>query len=274
MVRHGRRGEPIELGLIGYGAIGRALVRLMRVHRLDDDVRLTVVLVRDAAAHREDATDLGVPIIDSFEAFAALPLDIVVEAAGHDAMRRHVPQVLRAGIDVIGVSSGALADPAVRDELEAAADAGGSQLRLVSGGIGGIDALGAGSLLGIKSVEHTVRKPPRALPERYAEPGRTDPYEVFVGTARVGALMFPENVNVVATVSLAGTGFDRTRLRVLADPSLARNVHELAVRGTFGELRVRMENVPSPGNPRTGVIVAGSVAQALQALSAPIVVGG
>jgi aspartate dehydrogenase len=272
-VRHGHTSAPLALGLIGYGAIGRELVRLLRRDKTPGS-QLVAVLVRDLAVHPDDEVDLGVPVTASFERFAGFPFDVVVEAAGHQAMREYVPLLLRAGIDVIGVSSGALADPDVKHDLVVAAKAGGAQLRLVSGGIGGIDAVGAGSLLGLASVEYTVRKPPRALPGRYGAFVGTGEREVYAGSARDGVLQFPENVNVVATVSLAGLGFDRTRLRVVADPMLERNVHELAARGSFGDIHVHMENVPSRANPRTGVIVAGSLARAVRGLSAPIVVGG
>ena len=47
--------------------------------------------------------------------------DLVVECAGHAAAGAHAPAVLRAGVDVILVSIGALADPGLESALRAAA---------------------------------------------------------------------------------------------------------------------------------------------------------
>jgi aspartate dehydrogenase len=80
-------------------------------------------------------------------------------------------------------------------------------------------------------------------------------------------------VNVAAAVSLAGIGLDQTELRVIADPAIERDRHEVVVEGAFGRLEIRIENVPTEENPRTGRIVAMSVVAALLEHRAPIVVG-
>ena len=48
---------------------------------------------------------------------------------------------------------------------------------------------------------------------------------LFEGPASEAVKAFPANVNVAATISLAGIGFERTKVRVIADPTLSRNVH-------------------------------------------------
>ena len=48
----------------------------------------------------------------------------------------------------------------------------------------------------------------------------TVPRLVFEGTAREACRAFPANVNVVAAVSLAGLGPDRTCIRIHADPTV------------------------------------------------------
>jgi aspartate dehydrogenase len=53
---------------------------------------------------------------------------------------------------------------------------------------------------------------------------------------------------------LAGVGLDRTRVRILAVPGGSFNQHRIEVRGEFGRLSVDIENVPSPMNPRTGLL--------------------
>ena len=80
-----------------------------------------------------------------------------------------------------------------------------------------------------------------------------------VRSARKAVRRVPENVNVVAAVSLSGIGLDRTIARVVADPTVTHNTHEVDASGTFGTLHLEVRNVPGP-NPKTGLIVAPSVA--------------
>jgi aspartate dehydrogenase len=95
---------------------------------------------------------------------------------------------------------------------------------------------------------------------------------IFEGSARDACRGFPANVNVAAAVSLAGVGPDRTQMRIIADPTIDRNMHDVEVTGSFGRFVVHIENVPSQ-NPRTGVLVAQSIVATLRKLTAPIQVG-
>jgi len=52
---------------------------------------------------------------------------------------------------------------------------------------------------------------------------------VFKGSARDAAAAFPANVNVVAALSLAGIGPDRTSIEIWADPAVTRNCHQIRV---------------------------------------------
>ena len=79
-------------------------------------------------------------------------------------------------------------------------------------------------------------------------------------------------MNVVAAVSLAGLGPDRTRIRIYADPGVTRNRHTVTAEGAFGRLRIEIENVPSE-NPRTGKLSYLSTVAYLRDLSAPLRIG-
>ena len=96
-----------------------------------------------------------------------------------------------------------------------------------------------------------------------------EPRELFSGPAREAALRFPENVNVAAALSLAGVGLDRTSVRVVADPAVSRNTHEISAKGYFGEIRIVLQNIPGP-NPKTGRIVPLAMIKALRNLTAPV----
>ncbi|MBV9169196.1 MAG: aspartate dehydrogenase, partial [Chloroflexi bacterium] len=199
--------------------------------------------------------------------------DVVVEVAGHAALACHGPAVLRAGVDLILLSIGALADPSVEAALCESAHAGHARLEVASGAIGALDAIASAAVGGLDSVTHTTRKPAKALLDEAAARGLEQPLEVFRGSAREGALKFPENINVAAAVAFAGLGLDKTEVCVVADPTLERNTHEVVARGSFGELRFSIAGVPTQENRRTGRLVAMSVVHALRRRQAWMAVG-
>jgi aspartate dehydrogenase len=265
----------MRVGLIGYGAIGRD-VHARIVDEPGSPIEIVGVLVREPGRDGRASAGRPVPFVGSVDELLALGPSLVVEAAGHDAFATHVPAILAAGVDVLAISVGALADEAVAEAVRAAATAGHARLRVPSGAIAALDAISAAAVGPIDRVSHTVRKPPASLlPEaEAAEVVRGGvPRELFAGPAREAALRYPANVNVVAAVSLAGIGLDRTEARVVADPSVTRNTHEVVAEGWFGRLSLTMENIPTE-NPKTGRIVALSLVRALRAHGESIVVGG
>ena len=257
----------MRVGLIGLGAIGRGILELLTPA---DDIDVVGALVADAARARPAGTPRT---CQSAAELIALRPEVVVEAAGHAALRQHGPAVLRAGVDLILVSVGALAEPETEQAMRDAACAGGSRTIVASGAIGALDALAAAAVGGLSRVTHTTRKPARALLPSDEARHLDAPRELFRGSAREGALRFPESINVAAAVSLAGVGLDRTEVCVIADPSVDRNRHEVVAQGAFGELRFEIHNVPSEANPRTGRLVAMSVVHALRQRQARLVVG-
>lgn len=275
MIRGQREGRakvgdaPLRVGLIGLGAIGQAVARLAR-ERGDGAVAIVGAVVRDPARPRPDAS---VPIVPSVNALLALRPDVIVEACGHTGLKEHGPHVLRAGCDLVMVSVGVFAEPGVMEAMIAAAEAGRAQARVASGAIGALDAIAAASVGGLTRVTHTTRKPARTLMSAEDAAGLTEAREVFRGSAREGALKFPESINVAAAVSLAGIGLDRTEVCVLADPTIARNMHTVVAEGAFGRLQFEIQGIPTDENPRTGRLVAMSVMRTLLLRRAPIAVG-
>lgn len=248
----------MRVGLIGLGAIGLGVARLAR-SRPEDGLHVVAALVRDRARPRSD----GVPVVVfSLDELLALRPDVVLDAAGHAALREYGASIVAAGVDLVVISVGALADDRLLTELRACAEAGGSHVRIASGAIAGLDALSAAALGGLKQVMHTVRKPARTLLGDGAA-GMNEARELYRGTAREGIARFPESANVVAAVSLAGIGFDRTEMAVVADPHATRNVHVVTADGAFGSLRVEIQNVPTEENPRTARLAAMSAYRAL-----------
>lgn len=200
-------------------------------------------------------------------------IDIVAECASQAAVRANGTAVLRSGRSLLLMSSGALMDQELFDELNAASEASGAQIIVPSGAVGGIDALRA-VRSDLEAVTIVSTKRPAALS---GAPGFADwegkeisgPETIFEGPASEAVKLFPANVNVAATVSLAGIGPDRTQVRVVADPESPGNMHEINATGGFGEFNFRLVNRPHPKNPKTSHLAVLAAIEALRALVNP-----
>jgi aspartate dehydrogenase len=260
--------KPVRTGLIGLGSIGLSLVDL--ANEQADEIEIVGALVREPWRERPG---IAIPVVGTAAELLKLRPSVVAEVAGHEGLQQHGPSILRAGIDVVIVAVGALAEPATEAALLDAARAGGARLRIASGAIGGLDAIAAARFGGLARVTHTTRKPPASLLSEAEAASLSEPLELFRGSAREGALKFPESINVAAAVSFAGLGLDRTEVVVLADPAVDRNRHVVEASGAFGELRFEIANVPSERNPRTGRLTAMSVLHELLKREATLAVG-
>jgi aspartate dehydrogenase len=265
----------MRIALLGGGVVARLL--LEHLGRGGDDAEVIAIAGRGEGSRAKSlAAEFGVPFVVGAAALVRARPHAVVEAASHDAVREYAESLLSNGIAVIVLSGGALADDQLRQRLERAAARGG-QLYVPSGGIGGLDALKAACAAGVDDVRITIAKPPAAwknIPfvDRLginldALSGRVT---LFDGTAREGVPHFPANVNIAAVLALAGAGFDRTHLEVVADPALRFNTHSIRVQGRTGNIELRFENVPSAENPRTAMLACYSALAAVRQFGAPV----
>ncbi len=268
----------MRAGLLGCGVIGTFVLEAVSAG-LAGETRVVVVGGRPSSAGRDVAGRYGIPYVDP-DRLPEHDLRVIVEAASHEALRTYGPAYLRGGIDLIALSAGALADDALRAELVEAARAGRARVFVPSGAIAGLDSVGALTLGGGGRVTITTSKPPSAWKGiEYIErlgidvDRITGPTVLYEGEARRAVRAFPQNVNVAAALSLAGIGFERTQVRVVADPGITRNTHEIEVEGDRGSLHLRVENVPTPSNPKTGYLACLSAVAALRKLSSHLWVG-
>ena len=252
-------GSALSLTLIGFGAIGRSLYQ--RLAQLSG-VRVSHVVVR-----AERVQEVQALLRPETQAASSVPPDaaLVIECAGHSGVTQHVLPALARGVECALLSVGALSERGLPEQLEAAARAGGAQLHLLAGAIGGIDAIASAKLAGpgaLTRVRYTGRKPPLAwrgtpaeqLIDLQALADARQSATFFEATARQAAAQFPKNANVAATVSLAGLGLDATEVRLIADGTQSENVHEIEIEGSFGRMRLDMRNQPLPENPKTSML--------------------
>jgi aspartate dehydrogenase len=264
----------LRIGIIGAGTMGSIIA-----HAIDEGtVRATLVALVDLEETRAEslAGDLSdSPVLESIAEIAD-HVDLIVEAAGVTAVKEVLTAAISRGKDVLVLSVGGLIEA---QDLIDQAENEGTTIYCPSGAIAGIDAIKAGDVGTIESARITTRKPPAGLAgapylkENGIDVSRLDePKVVFQGTARDACRSFPANVNVSAALSLAGIGFDRTLVTLIADPGISRNIHEIEVIGDFGTIRTVTENTPS-ANPKTSRLAALSAIALLKNLTGSMRVG-
>ncbi len=258
----------MKIGIIGCGNIGRVVIRAV----FEGVVDCEVVCVFDA--DRRGFEKLPKEVIscllftDKFDFFIMQDMDIVVEAASQEAVREFSAFVLGGGKDMMIMSVGALVDAGFRGQLVGLAKEKKVKIYIPSGAIAGIDGLKSAMSTGVGGVVLTTSKPPSSL----GVDTKTKRI-IYDGYAEEAVRLFPKNVNVSATLALAGVGFEKTRVKIIADPNLKENVHEVVVRGDFGTFSVRVENVPSPDNPKTSYLAALSAIATLKKITSPLQIG-
>lgn len=257
----------INVGIVGMGVIGTQIAKA--IDNGIPGIALAGVAVRTPVKAG------GYPALALPELIGRS--DLVVEAATQAALLEFGPAVLSAGKHLMVLSVGALVP--VLDEWAALAARGGCRILVPSGAIAGLDGVKGAREARIASVTMETRKPPRGLAGApYIEAQRIDldaireETLIFEGPAAQAVRAFPANVNVVAALSLAGVGPERTRIKLYAVPGLERNQHRITLEGDFGRLRIEVENVPSE-NPRTGRLSYLSAIAMLRELGSPLRVG-
>jgi aspartate dehydrogenase len=242
--------EARLVGVIGCGAIGSLIADACEKQLVPCDRLVVYDSDEKAALKLKASTRFPFVIAASFEELLEAKPKVIVEAASQAAAREYVPRIVKAGVDVIVMSTGALLQlPPM-----------GSKVHVPSGAVGGLDALAAAALAGIDEFVLTSRKNPRAF-----EMNNREEQLVYEGFAEEAAARFPREMNVAATLALTVKPA-RVRVQVISDPSVERNTHEIHVKWRHGEMRLRFENDPHPGNPRTSALAAWSAIRLLQNL--------
>lgn len=265
-----------RIAMIGFGTIARdVLVGLAQFNQPSIDC---AVLLRPASSSRLDVP-ANIARLGTLEALLAWKPDLVIEAASQDAVRTHGASLLEHGVDMLITSVGALADHDTYTSLLYAAQKGRCRLIIPSGAVASLDYLGALGAISPVQVVYESRKPVAAWREelisQHIDPDMLDDeIELFSGSASDAALRYPKNLNVAATLALAGVGMAQTRVRVVVDPRAAGNQHRITVRSALGTLETTLTNNPSPGNPKTSWIVSQSVIHAVKRQFATVLLGG
>lgn len=265
----------MKVGIVGCGAIGTELAQA-----IDKEIE-KVQLVALTDIDEEKAKRLAYSLKRKPE---ILPLDelikksdLIIEAASKDLVSSLARKVIDQGKDIMIMSVGGLLG---NEDLFDLAKKKDCKIYLPSGALAGLDGVKSASIGRIDSVTLTTRKPPKGLiGAPYIKKNKieldtiTTEEVIFEGSATEAVEGFPKNINVSAALSLAGIGAEKTRVRIIADPNLKRNIHEVEVKGEFGRLVSRTENLPSPKNPKTSYLACLSAIATLKGIVNSIKVG-
>ncbi|MCB9983176.1 MAG: DUF108 domain-containing protein [Rhodospirillales bacterium] len=257
------------VGIAGLGAIGSAVGRAL-VKGIDG-------LEWTAASNLEPVPEFSIPLV-SFEDLAKR-CDIIIEALPPGVVPELTKHVFAEQKTLILISSCALLMfPEILDTHKSTH----SRILVPSGALAGIDGIKGLKELGIeKSIIASTKKPSGFSGAPYVDKMGINleqiqssgvKTKIFEGNALEAAKGFPANVNVAATLSLAGIGPEKTQVEIWADPDAKGNSHEINVYGEFSHLNARITNRPDPANPKSSMLAAQSIVTVLKDMNKAIVV--
>jgi aspartate dehydrogenase len=250
----------VSIGLLGCGNIGRVIAG----NNAGIDIRALFDRIPEKATALSQ--QCGAPAFADFESFIREDFGLVVEAASVEAVQEYAENVLLEGKDLVILSAGALADPDLRTRLVETARARKRKIYVPSGAIAGLDNLKVGQIVGMETLMLRTTKSPSSLHMKTNQRKL-----IFQGKAHDCIREFPRNINVAVALSLAA-GRDAD-VEIWVDPATDRNIHEVYARGAFGEITIKVSNVPSPDNPATSYLAALSILILLKNIDNPLVIG-
>ena len=250
-----------KIAIIGYGAIAQYVFNTLK----KNDILISSLICRKGREKQaRSCLNKEIEVVSLIKDFKTLP-SLILDCAGHKALKDYAPEALNKGIDFITLSAGALADDELLKNLKKAATSGKSNFYIASGAVGGLDLLTASKQGELKQVTYIGRKPPKGWLGSRAEEiinlsKLKNSSEIhFSGTAREAAKLYPKNANVAASIALAGIGLDKTKVKLIADGRISKNIHEIEIIGKFGISTINIQGVSLPSNPKSSALAAMSM---------------
>ncbi len=269
----------MKVAIIGCGFIGKTIAGAIHDGTVDAELAIVFSLKKESA-ERVGAICDDVVIADTLKDVLDSNAELVVEAASVDALKQYAIDILKSKKNLMAMSVGAFSDVKFLQKVEKTAKENGVKVYMPSGAVGGLDALKSAALEELSEVSITTTKPPKSLQDnQYLIEQGIDVDKIkqkttlFEGNAVDAIEKFPQNVNVATTVGLAGLGPEKTHVTIVCDPKIDKNIHEIHAMGDFGEFRFKIENRPSPVNPRTSYLAALSAITTLKRITSNIEIG-
>ncbi len=247
----------LKIGIVGCGTIGGALAKAID-KKFSDKAKLVALCdIEKQKATKVSSRLKSKPRITSLKTLIK-SVDLIIEAASASISYEVVKQSVASGKDVMVMSTAGLVG---KRKIFTMAKKQSCHIYIPSGAICGLDAIKAASFSRIRTATLTTTKPPRALEGApYILKKKINLSKIkketiiFSGNAKEAAKVFPKNINVAAILSLAGIGPQKTKVKIVANPAIKRNTHQVEIGGDFGKVTTLTENVPSPNNPKTSFL--------------------
>ena len=234
-----------SVGFIGRGRIASSVARAIMEGHVPG-WRVVGALARDTPQGSFPG-----PLFTTREAFFAVRPDVIVEAAGPQALTEIGPEAL-AVADVWTISASALADREFFDRMWSIGATTGHRLRLLAGAFGGIDAVAALSALPGAEI---------VLTAGWTGDDGSTPAVRETASAR-DIVSRHRGINALATAAIAGIGLDRTTIDYTGNGPAGARV--LAVAASAGGGLFSARSVPSVDPVGGPLIVVGSILAALR----------
>jgi len=265
----------LKIGIVGCGAIASLITKALMSEKVTK-AKVSAFYDGNHEKARKLAEETGADFCASMDELVSKDLDLIVECASVSAVEEVALKSITNGKDAIIMSVGAFADKKLFLKLYKLAEEKNQKIYIPSGAIAGIDAVKAGSLGKISEVTLTTTKPVYGLKSALEDQGFktdeiTESKTVFEGTVFEAISKFPQNINVSVVLSLASRY--PAKVKIIADPTLTVNRHEIVVKGSIGTIKTCVENNPCKDNPKTSALAAYSVIRLIKDLSEPIRIG-
>lgn len=272
-----QRRKKLKIGIVGCGAIGSYLAKTIYLD-FKDRAKLTALYdinLQKAYSLSSSLKAKGIVAVSLEDLIKRC--NLVIESASSGIAKEVAKAAILAKKDCLIMSVGGLLD--AKEIFEQARNKG-CRIFVPSGAICGIDAIKAASLSKIEKIILTSRKPPAAfigvpylLKRNIKLDHLTKETTIFEGSVDMAVRLFPQNINVAATLSLASQCKEKIIVRIITSPEYKNNIHEIEVWAQSGRIFSRTENVVSADNPKTSLLAALSAVATLKGILETVKIG-
>lgn len=258
----------MRITVVGCGSIGSKLAKAADEM---DEVKRLYLIDEDKKKAEELMAQLNKAVIVESVEEELYHCDLVIEAATQEAAKEILVKTASRGVDIMVTSVGALVDDDFRNMVFEKAKNCEAKIFIPSGALCGMDGLRAASNDYLSKVEIVLTAGRQTLTHiKYFQEKGIDvdnlkqAITLYSGPAREAVQIFPRNVNIAATASILGVGFDKTVVTIVFDPDAKTNKYDLIVEGNFGKSVSTTSNVYLEESPYNSALFLLSTISALK----------
>ncbi len=264
-----------KIGIIGCGAIGSQLAKSIK-QEFSKKAELIALcdLEEEKAKQLREKFSFSCSICSINELIQKS--DLIIETASAKIAAEVSKRCLKEKKDVVVMSAGGLVG---REDIFKLAEQNKSNLYIPSGALAGLDAIKAAGLGKIFSAVLISSKAlkglegaPYILENKINLADIKEKTTIFAGSVEEAEKAFPKNINVAMSFRLA-LNCQNISVEIITSPQFKTNSHQVILKGEFGELTAKTENLPCIDNPKTSYLAVLSVIATLKDILGYVKVG-